>query len=93
MLVLWLVAAAFWAGRRLFRVKASAEPPSYWLNALMTMLIVLGPAIEDSANGKDVYAASAFRVSLFVGVACYAWALVWLLERWRAAPTSSPVPR
>jgi FtsH-binding integral membrane protein len=93
MLVLWLMAAAIWAGRRLFRVKPSAEPPSFWLNALMTMLILLGPAIEDSADGKDVYAASAFRVTLFVGVALYAWAVVWVLERWRAARTASAAPR
>ncbi len=49
------------------------------------MLILLGPAIEDTAIGKDVYAASAVRVTLFVGVALYAWATVWALERWRAS--------
>jgi len=51
----------------------------------MTMLILLGPAIEDSAGGTGVLAASAVRVGLFVGVALYAWATVWLLERWRAS--------
>ena len=50
----------------------------------MTMLILLGPAIEDTAGGKDVYSASAIRVALFVGVALYAWAMMWALERWRA---------
>jgi hypothetical protein len=49
------------------------------------MLILLGPAIEDSANGKDVIRASAIRVCLFVGLALYAWATVWALERWRAS--------
>jgi hypothetical protein len=85
MLMLWLVAAALWTGSRLFGVKASSFPPSFWSNALVTMLILLGPAIEDSANGKDVYRASAVRVSLFVAVALYAWATVWVLERWRAS--------
>ena len=85
MLMLWIVAAALWAGARLFRVKPTSEPPSFWLNALMTMLILLGPAIEDAAVGKDVYSASATRVALFVGVALYAWATVWALERWRAS--------
>ena len=64
-------------------------PPSFWRNALVTMLILLGPAIEDTANGKDVYAASAIRVGLFVGVALYAWATVWALERWRAVEIRS----
>jgi hypothetical protein len=85
MLVLWVVAAAFWAGARLFRVKPTREPPSFWLNALVTMLILLGPGIEDASAGKDVYAASATRLTLFVCVTLYAWAVVWVLERWRAA--------
>ena len=85
MLMLWMVAVALWAGARLYRVKATSFPPSFWSNALVTMLILLGPAIEDSAQGKDVYTASAIRVLLFVGVALYAWATVWALERWRAS--------
>lgn len=85
MLMLWMVAAALWGGARLYRVKATSFPPSFWSNALVTMLILLGPAIEDSAQGKDVYTASAIRVLLFVAVALYAWATVWVLERWRGA--------
>jgi hypothetical protein len=85
MLMLWMVAAALWAGARLFGVKATAFPPSFWSNALVTMLILLGPAIEDSANGKDVFEASATRICLFVGVALYAWGTVWALERWRSS--------
>jgi len=85
MLMLWIVAAALWAGARLFGVKATVFPPSFWSNALITMLILLGPAIEDSASGKDVFKASATRICLFVGVALYAWGTVWILERWRAS--------
>jgi hypothetical protein len=84
LLMLWMMAASLWAGARMFRVRSTSLPPSYWRNALVTMLILLGPAIEDSANGKDVLTASAMRVGLFVGVALYAWATVWALERWRA---------
>jgi hypothetical protein len=92
MLMLWMVAAALWAGARLFGARASGLPPSFWSNALATMLILLGAAIEDSVNGKDVLRASAIRVSLFVAVALYAWAAVWALERWRAS-RSAPWPR
>jgi len=84
MLILWMTAVTLWAGRRLFRIKATAAPPSFWVNALMTMLILLGPAIEDAAVGKDVLTASATRVALFIAAALYAWAAVWALERWRA---------
>jgi hypothetical protein len=85
MLVLWMAGAALWAGARMFRARPSAMPPSFWRNALVTMLILLGPAIEDNDAGKDVFTASLMRVALFVGVALYAWAAVWVLERWRGA--------
>jgi hypothetical protein len=85
MLMLWMVAAALWAGAKLFGIKSTSFPPSFWSNALVTMLILLGPAIEDAAVGKDVYSASATRVALFIGVALYAWATVWALERLRAS--------
>ena len=85
MLMLWVVLAALWAGARIFGVKPSSRAPSFWTNALVTMLILFGPAIEDSAAGKDVLKASAIRVCLFVGLALYAWATVWAMERWRAA--------
>jgi hypothetical protein len=85
MLLLWMVAAALWAGSRLFRVKPSGMSPSFWVQSLVTMLLLLGPAIEDSASGKDVFKASAMRVALFVALALYAWAAVGLLEHWRIA--------
>lgn len=88
MLVLWMMAAALWAGSALFGARRSRFRPSFWSNALITSLILLGPAIEDSDSGKSVLLGSAMRTSLFIGVALYAWATVWLLERWRA--TSRP---
>ena len=90
MLMLWLMAAALWAGSALFGARRTAFRPSFWSNALITSLILLGPAIEDSASGKSVLKGAAMRVSLFVGVALYAWATVWALERWRArSPTAA----
>ncbi|MGY3865203.1 DUF2955 domain-containing protein [Aeromonas bivalvium] len=83
MLMLWTMAATLWLGVRLFRIKASRVAPSFWSNALLTMMILLGPAIQDSANGKDVLQASLFRLGLFLLVAGYAWAAIWALERWR----------
>lgn len=85
MLMLWSMAVALWAGAKLFKASATSLPPPFWMDALVNMLILLGPAIEDASVGKDVYHASAIRVSLFVAVALYAWAMVWLLERWRAS--------
>ena len=91
MLMLWIVAATLWAGAKLYGVRRTSFPPSFWVNALITMLILLGPGIEDAAVGKDVYSASAIRVALFVAVALYAWATVWALERWRASRSKALV--
>ena len=65
-------------------------PPAFWVDALVNMLILLGPAIEDASVGKDVYRRPPVRVSLFVAVALYAWATVWALERWRVARSAAP---
>jgi hypothetical protein len=92
MFALWTAAVSLWIGVRLFRLKATLFPPSYWLNALMTLFFVLGPAIQDSANGADVYVAAAMRVGLFVLIALYASAMVWVFERWRVSKSRSLLP-
>ena len=61
----------------------SRFPASFWLNVGMTMLILLGPAVEDSDSGKDVYAAFLIRMGLFVAVTFYAWLAVYALEHLR----------
>ena len=53
--------------------------------ALVTALILFGPAIEDSASGKSVLQGAVVRTALFIAVSFYAWGTIWLLERWRAA--------
>lgn len=65
---------------KIYQLSKSRYPASFWLNVAMTMLILLGPAVEDSANGKDVYAAFIVRMGLFVAVTLYAWLAVYLLE-------------
>ena len=85
MLVLWVMAAALWVGSALFGVRRTQFRPSFWSNVLITALILLGPAIEDSVSGKSVLAGAAIRTCLFVSIAFYAWGMVWLLERWQAA--------
>ena len=47
------------------------------------MLILLGGAVQDSADGKDVYQAFAVRMSLFIAVTLYAWAAIFVLEQLR----------
>ena len=65
---------------KIYQLIRSRYPASFWLNVGMTMLIVLGPAVEDSDSGKDVYTAFMVRMGLFVAVTLYAWLAVYLLE-------------
>ncbi|MGB7800951.1 DUF2955 domain-containing protein [Buttiauxella sp.] len=88
MLVLWLALVSMWVGRRLVRLVANRFTPSFWSNAWVTCLILFGPAIQDSASGKDVWLASAMRCSLYVAVALYGWACVVIIERWH--PSGRP---
>lgn len=88
MLVLWLALVSLWVARRLVRLVATRFTPSFWSNAWVTGLILLGPAIQDSAAGKDVWLASAMRCSLFIMVALYGWACVVFIERWH--PSGRP---
>ena len=83
MLTLWLMAAGLWAGSAMFGSRSTTMRPSFWGNALITALLLLGPAIEDSASGKGFLEGTIMRTCLFVGVALYAWAMIRLLERRR----------
>lgn len=80
MFFLWMLLCSLFVASKMFGVSASRYTPDYWMNALLTMLILLGPAVADSANGKDVYQAFAIRISLFFAVTIYAWGTVVLLD-------------
>lgn len=80
MFFLWMLLFGIYIASKIFRVISSRFPASFWLNVAVTMLIMLGPAVEDSASGKDVYAAFFIRMMLFIAVTLYAWLAVSLLE-------------
>ncbi len=82
LLMLMLALMTLWLARRLVRLVAGRFPPSFWSNAWITALILFGPAIEDSATGKDVWLAAAMRCGLYLVVAGYGWLCILLLEQW-----------
>jgi hypothetical protein len=83
MFTLWMLLFGVYFAAKLYGVLPSRFPASFWQNTAVTMLILLGPAVQDSANGKDVYAAFAVRMGLFIAVTLYAWLAIALLERLR----------
>lgn len=68
---------------RLYGIIPTRHEPTYWQNVIVTLFILIGPAVQDSANGKDPYEAFVVRMSLFVGVTLYAWGALTFLERLR----------
>ncbi|WP_137928091.1 DUF2955 domain-containing protein [Cupriavidus sp. 2SB] len=77
---LWMALFSLWIARRLFRLHATSMSPGFWLNSLVTMIILLGQSVEDSATGKDVYQAFLVRMGLFVGVSLYACLMLAVLD-------------
>lgn len=76
----WMLLFGVYFASKLYGLIPTRHPASFWLNVATTMLILLGPAVEDSASGKDVYMAFAVRMGLFVAVTFYAWLAVYALE-------------
>jgi hypothetical protein len=67
-------------GAKVYGVAASRFSSVFWVDVAVNFFILLGPAVEDSASGKDPYKAFAVRFSLFVVVTLYAWAAIAVLE-------------
>ncbi|MGN5480734.1 hypothetical protein ACTMU2_40450 [Cupriavidus basilensis] len=70
--------------------RAARLSPGFWLNALVTLIILLGQSVEDSAAGKDVYHAFVVRMGLFIGVTLYACLMLLVLDQRRRAASPTP---
>jgi hypothetical protein len=91
MFSLWMLLFCTYFASKMFGVTASRYSPSFWSNVAVTMLILLGSAVQDSANGDDVYKAFAARMGYFILVTVYAWGAIFLLERWRERRLARPL--
>jgi len=81
----WMLLFGVYFSSKLYKLIPSRFPGSFWQNTVVTMLILLGTAVQDTANGKDVYTAFAVRMGLFVAVTLYAWLAVYALEMLRTS--------
>ncbi|SDD76359.1 Protein of unknown function [Cupriavidus sp. YR651] len=89
MFFLWTLLFALVIARRLYAIRPTRATPGFWLNSLVTLIILLGQSVEDSAAGKDVYRAFAIRMGLFIGVSLYAVVMLRWLDRRRTAPVGA----
>ncbi|MGP6433064.1 DUF2955 domain-containing protein [Pseudomonas paraglycinae] len=79
MFFLWMLLFGLLLARKLYRLHPTQLTPGFWLNTLITMIILLGQSVEDSAAGKDVYTAFAVRMGLFILVTLYSGVMMHLL--------------
>ncbi|CAB3789544.1 DUF2955 domain-containing protein [Pararobbsia alpina] len=80
MFFLWMLLFGLLVGRKLYGISPSRYSPGFWLNSLVTMIILLGQSVQDSVAGKDVYRAFAVRMGLFLAVTVYACLMLQIFE-------------
>ena len=80
MFTLWTLLFSLFLVAKFYGVLASRFTPAFWQNVLVTLFILVGPAVADTESGKDPYKASAVRICLFLGVTIYAWGMLVFLE-------------
>ena len=78
---LWMLLFGLILARKLYALSPTRLSPGFWLNSLITMIILLGQSVQDSLAGKDVYTAFAVRMGLFILVTLYACLMVYLLDQ------------
>ncbi|WP_233850198.1 DUF2955 domain-containing protein [Paraburkholderia sp. HD33-4] len=83
MFFLWMLLFGLLVARKLYGLQPTRGSPGFWLNSLVTMIILLGQSVQDSVAGKDVYTAFAVRMGLFLAVTVYACLMLLLFEQHR----------
>jgi hypothetical protein len=84
MFTLWTLLFSLYLVAKFYGVLPSRFTPSFWQNVLVTVFILIGPAVGDTESGKDPYKASAVRIGLFLAVTVYAWGMLVFMEWLRA---------
>lgn len=88
MFFLWMLAFGFYFACKLYGITKSRFKAPFWINTVITLFILLGPAVQDSANGKDVKTAFLVRISLFIAVTLYAITAISVFEYLRTRRNS-----
>ncbi|MET0027242.1 MAG: DUF2955 domain-containing protein [Candidatus Thiodiazotropha sp.] len=84
MFFLWMSLLGLYIAAKFYHALPTRRGPMFWQDVFVTLIIFIGPAVQDSANGKDVYAAFITRLALFMGLTLYAWLAVFALEQFKA---------
>ena len=93
MFFLWMLLFGLLLARKLYALSPTRQTPGFWLNSLVTLIILLGQSVQDSLAGKDVYTAFAVRMGLFIALTLYADLMVHLIEQRQRTPGFSQPDR
>lgn len=81
--------------RPLFGVVRSRARPDHWQNTLVTLVVIVGPAVGDSAVGDDIAMKAAQRLLMFMALSLYAAFAVHALDSWylrhRSRQATAPI--
>ncbi|UVL01186.1 DUF2955 domain-containing protein [Pseudomonas sp. B21-048] len=91
MFFLWMLLFGLLLARKLYALSPTRQTPGFWLNSLVTLIILLGQSVQDSLAGKDVYTAFVVRMGLFVALTFYACLMVYLLDQRQRTPDTQGV--
>jgi len=89
--VLFVALAGLVAGPRIFRGDGMRENGDTWSYAYLTMIVILAPAVMDSANGAAAGASFVDRLLMFAMATVYAVAAVHVFDAFRPRSASRPV--
>ena len=85
----WMLLINLYIASKIYQLIQTRLTASFWMNSAITMLIIIGPAVEDSNSGKDVYSAFFIRLGLFILVTLYALGAIYILEYMRTRKRKS----
>jgi hypothetical protein len=81
LLCLGMTLAALLMARPLHGAIATRFSPDFWQFALTTLIILIGPAVADSASSDNIQRSMIVRLATFFALAVYAAVAVRLLDR------------
>jgi hypothetical protein len=90
LLTLGMTLAILVMARPMYGAVTSRFRPDWWLFAMTNMIILIGPAVADTASADDIQRNMLVRLATFMGLALYAAAAVHLLDGRRGRRSLTP---
>jgi hypothetical protein len=81
--------ATLLVARPMYGAIRSRLAPDWWMAALVTMMILIGPAVNDSQSASDIQVVMLTRLATFIGLAIYAAVAVHILDGLRRSTPRS----